>query len=190
MNERTKLRGKLTYANVVATLALFIAVGGAGAFAATQLPKNSVGTKQIKKNAVNSSKVANGSLLPSDLKGQKFPQGPKGDPGPQGEPGATKVVMRLGPITTTPFSPGSDLYGSRANCQPGERATGGGYLDLSASSGTGDNAIQINRPNSDGSGLGTLQDEEGRSPIGWTIQLRDVAGNGASIQAWVICVSP
>lgn len=53
----TLLRGKLTYANVVATLALCIAVGGASAFAATQLPKNSVGTKQLKKAAVNAAKI-------------------------------------------------------------------------------------------------------------------------------------
>jgi hypothetical protein len=37
---------------VTATFALIIAVGGASAFAATQLAKNSVGTKQLKNNAV------------------------------------------------------------------------------------------------------------------------------------------
>ena len=35
-----RLSGQLTYANAVATLALFIAIGGASAFAATQLAKN------------------------------------------------------------------------------------------------------------------------------------------------------
>jgi len=38
------LRGKVTYTNLVATLALVVAVGGASAFAATQLAKNSIGT--------------------------------------------------------------------------------------------------------------------------------------------------
>ena len=37
-------RSQLTYANVVATLALFLALGG-GAYAATQLPKNSVAAR-------------------------------------------------------------------------------------------------------------------------------------------------
>lgn len=41
------MRLKLTYANVIATLALFIALGG-GAIAASQLGKNSVGSKQLK----------------------------------------------------------------------------------------------------------------------------------------------
>jgi hypothetical protein len=51
------MRPKLTYANVTATLALIIAVGGASAFAATQLAKNSVGTKQLKKNSVTTAKI-------------------------------------------------------------------------------------------------------------------------------------
>jgi hypothetical protein len=57
-----QIRGKLTYANVVATLALFIAIGGASAFAATQLKKNSVGTKQIKNSAVTAAKIKNGVI--------------------------------------------------------------------------------------------------------------------------------
>ena len=40
-------RSHVTYANVIATLALFIALGG-GAYAAIRLPKNSVTAKQIK----------------------------------------------------------------------------------------------------------------------------------------------
>lgn len=58
---------KLTYANVVATLALFIALGGVS-WAAVTLPKNSVGSKQIRKNAVSHSKVKDRSLTGKDLK--------------------------------------------------------------------------------------------------------------------------
>jgi len=63
-----KIRRRLTYANVVATLALFIAVGGASAFAATQLKKNSVGTKQIKNNAVTASKIKRGTITGAQIK--------------------------------------------------------------------------------------------------------------------------
>ncbi len=55
------LRGGLTYANVMATVAVFIALGGAS-YAAVKLPKNSVGSSQIKKNAVTGSRVRNSSL--------------------------------------------------------------------------------------------------------------------------------
>ena len=69
-------RPRLTYANVTATLALFLALGG-GAYAATSLPARSVGSTQLKANAVtrvkikrsavNGSKVANESLTGADI---------------------------------------------------------------------------------------------------------------------------
>jgi len=54
-------RPRLTFANVVSCLALFVALGG-GAYAATQLPKNSVGPKQLRKNAVTGSKVRKNAI--------------------------------------------------------------------------------------------------------------------------------
>jgi hypothetical protein len=82
----SKLRSGLTYANVMATLAFFLALGG-GAYAASKLPKNSVGPTQIKVNAVNSSKVQDRSLLARDFRAGQLPagqQGRKGDTGAQG----------------------------------------------------------------------------------------------------------
>jgi hypothetical protein len=88
-----RLRPRLTYANVVSTICLFILLGGA-AYAAEALPKNSVGTKQLKNGAVTEAKLATaarealrgpaGAPGPQGAKGEP---GPKGDPGPQGEPG-------------------------------------------------------------------------------------------------------
>jgi hypothetical protein len=59
-------RPKLTYANAIATLALFLALGGA-AYAGTQLPKNSVGSNQLKKNAVTTAKIKNGAVTGSKV---------------------------------------------------------------------------------------------------------------------------
>ncbi len=63
-----RVQAKLTYANVVATVALFIAIGGASAFAASQLGKNSVGAKQIKKNAVVTSKIKKEAVTGAKVK--------------------------------------------------------------------------------------------------------------------------
>jgi hypothetical protein len=70
------LRPRLTYANVTASLALFLALGG-GAYAAATLPANSVGSRQlrtgavqrakIKNNAVNGTKVLDSSLTGADI---------------------------------------------------------------------------------------------------------------------------
>jgi hypothetical protein len=85
------LRDKLTYANVISTLCLFMLLGG-GAYAAVKLPKNSVGTKQIKNNAITGKKIKKGTIgadkltsaAVATLKGTKGDPGPAGAQGPQG----------------------------------------------------------------------------------------------------------
>ena len=52
---RGHIRGKLNYANVVATMALFVALGGTG-YALT-LPRDSVGPAQIRSGAVGNSEL-------------------------------------------------------------------------------------------------------------------------------------
>ena len=73
------IRGGLTYANVVGTLALFIALGGVS-YAAVKLPAKSVGTKQLKTGAVTSAKVRDGSLLAKDFDDKELPRGETGEP--------------------------------------------------------------------------------------------------------------
>ena len=69
---------RLTYANVMSSIAVFLVVAGGSALAANQLAKNSVGSRQLKSNAVTTAKikanaiigakVKNGSLSGSDIK--------------------------------------------------------------------------------------------------------------------------
>jgi hypothetical protein len=60
------VRKRVTYSNVIATMALFIALGGV-AVAATQLPRNSVGKRQLKRGAVTSAKLAKKSVIAGKL---------------------------------------------------------------------------------------------------------------------------
>ena len=63
-----RLRSKLTYANVMSTIAVFLVLGSGAAVAATQmLPKNSVGPKQLKKGAVTGAKIMNGAVTGAKL---------------------------------------------------------------------------------------------------------------------------
>ena len=79
-------RGKLTFSNVVACIALFVALGGAS-YAATQLPKNSVGAAQLKKHSVTRSKLA--SALLKALKGARARSDRWDRPGSPAGTGAT-----------------------------------------------------------------------------------------------------
>lgn len=58
---------RLSYANVASTLALALAISG-GAYAATQLPKDSVKSKQIKNSSVKSKDIKDGALTAADVK--------------------------------------------------------------------------------------------------------------------------
>ncbi len=62
------IRSKLTYANVMSTIAVFLLLGGGAAFAASKLGKNSVGTKQIKNNAVTAAKIKKGTITGAQIK--------------------------------------------------------------------------------------------------------------------------
>jgi hypothetical protein len=63
-----QIRKRLTYANVMSSLAVFLVVGGGAALAATVLPKNSVGTKQIKSNAVTAKKIKKNAVTNKKIK--------------------------------------------------------------------------------------------------------------------------
>lgn len=60
------LRGQLSYANVVSTLCLFALLGGIG-YAAAKLPKNSVGSKQVKDGSLKGVDVKGDTLTGDDI---------------------------------------------------------------------------------------------------------------------------
>ncbi len=62
-----QIRKRLTYANVMSSIAVFLVLGGATALAASQLGKNTVGSKQLKKNSVTSAKIKNKAVTTSKI---------------------------------------------------------------------------------------------------------------------------
>ncbi len=90
-------RPRMTYANVMATIAVFFALGGVS-YAAIAIPRNSVGTKQLKNGAVTAQKVRMHSLVAGDFVPGELPagaQGPKGDPGPSSAASGPVTADRL-----------------------------------------------------------------------------------------------
>jgi hypothetical protein len=61
-----RIRARLTYANVMSSIAVFVALGG-GAYALS-VPRNSVGTRQIKRSAVTSAKIRRSAVTGAKIK--------------------------------------------------------------------------------------------------------------------------
>jgi hypothetical protein len=61
------MRPNITYGNVMATIAVFIALGGAS-YAALKPPKNSVGSRQLKKGAVTEAKIKNEAVTAAKVR--------------------------------------------------------------------------------------------------------------------------
>jgi len=155
------LRSKLSYANVTATLALFIALGGSS-YAAVTLPRNSIGSTQIRTGAVHSSEVKNRSLQTTDLsltarrslRGATGAAGPSGPVGPAGAPAARYFAV------------------VRAN---GEFARGNATSGGSAGS-TGSYVVGFDRATSDCAYTATLGAPDGSMVTPGRVTVRDAGG--------------
>ena len=102
-----KLRCRITYANIVSSLALFLVLGG-GAWAATQLPANSVGTPQLKKSAVTSPKLANNAVAGRKVKDNSL----TGADISESTLGTVPNSAKLGGKRPTAFVPSNELLRS------------------------------------------------------------------------------
>jgi hypothetical protein len=98
-----KLHSHLTYANVVATVCLFIVLGGTSYAVATgsidsrEIKNNTVRSKDIRNDDVRSKDVRNQSLLAKDFAPGQLPVGPRGATGPQGATGPRGATGPPGP---------------------------------------------------------------------------------------------
>jgi hypothetical protein len=120
------LRRHLTYANVVATLALFLVLSGGAAYAAAKLDKNSVGTKQLKNGAVTTAKLKNGAVTTAKLKNGAVT-------------GAKVAVSSLG---TVPSATSASHADSATSAGHAESATTAGHADNATNAAHADSATQ------------------------------------------------
>ena len=99
---RENLRSKLSFANVTSALALFVALGGTS-YAAITLPRNSVGSKQVRPGAIGASELRKNAVRSSDVKDRSLQlrdisrsarDSLRGQTGPTGPPGPSGVTFR------------------------------------------------------------------------------------------------
>jgi hypothetical protein len=169
--------------NLVAYLALLLALSGTSYAAATKLlPANSVGTRQ----------VINGSLLKGDFKSGQLPRGARGSIGPAGPAGATGPAGPAGsqgaqgppgPVSLTyvisadTALPNGTQQNAFATCPAGMFVTGGGGLTPSTSTGVTINSSTI------GTSTGDALDQ-------WVVSMNNTSGSDTTFNAEAICTTP
>jgi hypothetical protein len=156
---------------VVACLALAISLSGTAFAVATALPRNSVGTAQLKTGAVNSAKVKNASLRAADFAPGQIPRGPQGPAGPAGPAGVSGVQLISGSGASNSTSPKTQ----QQDCPSGKRAVGGGAVLTGTVTNT---FLWTSRPTDAGTG--------------WIASGRESTGGNAgnwAVQTWVICAA-
>jgi hypothetical protein len=189
----SRVRSRMTYANVIASLALFIALGGSS-YAAFKLPRNTVGNVQLKSNAVTSAKVRDGALKKVDFASGQLPKGDKGDkgdPGTPGTPGATGTftTATARSVTATADMTANQKVSYTATCPAGQLAIAGG--------GRGDDQTsELTQVTSSRPALSTTTapgpnepPPEGGTFDGWRITVQNVGANpNIRPTVWVVCV--
>jgi hypothetical protein len=179
--------GRPSPAMFIACLALAVSLSGVG-YAATAVPRNSVGTAQIRNNAIVGLKVKDGSLLAADFRPGEVPAGPagpKGDKGDAGDrgtkgdkgdkcdpglPGTSGYSVRQavsGPLTTNAFTSVTAL------CASGKVVGGGG---------------NVNGVYPDGHAASIIKSEPNNTNTGWTVTMANPGNVPSNLVAIAICM--
>lgn len=193
-------RLRLTYSNVMSTIAVFLALGG-GAFAAiSSIPdangvfhgcvSKETGVLRVVKSggACNHTKKRGELVVSWNQLGQPGKPGTNGQPGMNGQPGingATNVVART---SSSSVDPGVSDGLPPPMCNPGERATGGGagfVIGGTVVLSGGDTLLSSVPLNADGFAAAA-----GDVPRGWETTIRNGSASTRTAVFYVICASP
>jgi hypothetical protein len=114
-----KVKDRLTYANVMATIAVFVALGGSAVAAKLVLPKNSVTSKSVKDGSLKGKDLANATITGdkvanNTLTGANINQASLSLPCPSGTTKAAGICFESAERSAQSLSGAMDVCG-RAN---------------------------------------------------------------------------
>jgi hypothetical protein len=172
----SSLRKRLNYSNVIATMALFVALGGAAV--AAGLPKNSVGPRQLKKGAVTTKALARAAVTSGKLAPKSVTLGVLGPnsvgPGNIGNGAITSAKIGAGAVIASSIKNGVVTNNKLANESVTATKLGKGSVTLAK---LGDEVAPL---------LGTLKSGQtlrGVFDLGDTAAtIGDLARSGTSLQ--------
>lgn len=191
--------GGLSYANVMSTIGVLLALGGTS-YAAIKLPSNSVGSAQIKASAVRTSELASNAVTSTDVKdrsllardfalgqlptGATGANGATGLTGPQGPAGVVGAVT----VQREDFTASENATtGVQVSCPAGMKAIGGGAaLDDTIADGVN---LTVSRPFRSTPGADGDKPVDSETFDAWRVAYRNEPGGtgSAPATAWVVC---
>jgi hypothetical protein len=195
----SKLKARLTYANVTATIALFLALGG-GAFAALRVPKKSVGPKQLKASAVINPKLADAAVTELKLAAGAVTSA-KLAAGAVTDPKVAGGTLTAGKIASDQVVKGviarevvhqnmasGAFFTDNLQCPGGEQAVGGGAGGTTVGTRTYPSSdfftqIQASAP-IDANNQATVS---GQVATGWHIAVTITSGASKDVRTYVLC---
>jgi hypothetical protein len=140
----SRFRSRLTFANVVSMIALFVALGGSSYAAVT------ITGKQIKDSTITTNDIKNGSLLKIDFKAGQLPRGATGATGAtglQGSAGHDGANGATGPAGTNGTNGTNGTDG--ANGHDGARGPSDGYVSGNVGPANDSNSASVTVPAGD-----------------------------------------
>ena len=187
-------RIRITYANVVATLALFAALGGSSyaaiAVTGAQVRDGSLTGRDMRNSSLTGKDVRNQSLLAQDFKAGQLPAGPpgprgdKGDSGPAGSQGEPGLQGEPGPAGLSGYeqvtvdqktNPNVSIFTSAlAKCPAGKVAVGGGGEILNPTQAGTSVVLDASRPFGQNS---WYAEAHGLGGILWTLRVTVICAN-------------
>jgi hypothetical protein len=193
------VKSRLTYANVMATIAVFLALGGV-ATAALTLPKKSVGPKQLKAGAVKTGKIADGAVTDA-----KLAEGAVTEPKIANE-AVTAAKVKNNTLTGDKIAGGQvvkdivlrevvdDNVGNNAfsiqrpSCASGETAIagGGGFTGLGTRN-YSNNDIETDLRTFAPLAANDTAATSGTSATKWLVSAQNLSGAARDFHAYVVC---
>lgn len=147
----------VNYATITSSLALVIALGGVG-WAAATLPRNSVGTPQLKEAAVTTPKVKRNAITGAKVRDHSLHRADLA-------PGALEVELTHVASDPRPVTPGA-TGSAEATCPAGMEATGGGAV---------------------GDAFGSTLDSSYATDGGWIAFVRNESTSAMTFQTYAVC---
>ena len=171
MKLNTKFR-RPSASMVIATAALVVAAGGAGAFAQATLNgkylvNKSVTNNKIANQAINNRTLASNSVLASTL-----------------APGAISTVLRY-QVANIPTGTQGNVF---ARCNSGEDVVGGGFGGINPTTWVGQGNPQAHTTFSRPATADGQAPTNGRIPVGWNVGVVNESNQVVQASAYVVCL--